>query len=142
MKIISLAPTQTEIVAALGAVGDLLGITEDCDYPDSVLRIPRFGSWYSPDIRAITKAKPDLVLTFGSHQREVQGVLKDFGLNVYHSEPPTIAAALDTFRDISSIIGRSDECRQVISSLEGRLELFERTLNQSRGADDHPFFAS
>ena len=133
MKIISLAPTQTEIVAALGAVGDLLGITEDCDYPDSVLRIPRFGSWYSPDIRAITKAKPDLVLTFGSHQREVQGVLKDFGLNVYHSEPPTIAAALDTFRDISSIIGRSDECKQVISSLEGRLERVRKNLEPVAG---------
>jgi iron complex transport system substrate-binding protein len=131
MRVVSLAPTQTEIVAELGAVGDLLGITEDCDYPDSVLRIPRFGSWYSPDIRAIIKERPDLVLTFGSHQREVQEALKDFGLNVYHSEPPTIAAALDTFWDISSIIGKSDECRKVISSLEGRLDRIRKNLESA-----------
>ena len=113
LRVISLAPTQTEIVAALGAVGDLLGVTEDCDFPDSVRRIPRFGSWYSPDIGAIIKAEPDLVLTFGSHQEEIREALEDRGVRVYHSEPPTIAAALDTFGAIASLIGRADNCSPV-----------------------------
>ncbi len=69
--LISLAPTQTEIIAALGMVRNLAGVTEDCDFPASVKSIRRFGSWYSPDIDGIVKAAPDLVFTFGPHQEEV-----------------------------------------------------------------------
>lgn len=133
LRVISLAPTQTEIMAALGAVGDLVGITEDCDFPDSVLRIRRFGSWYSPDIKAIIKAAPDLVLTFGSHHGEVQEALEDSGVKVYHSEPPTIAAALDTFFDIPSLIGRSDNCSRLMSPLEGRLGRIRKNLEKIVG---------
>ncbi|MGA2403660.1 MAG: helical backbone metal receptor [Syntrophobacteraceae bacterium] len=131
LRIISLAPTQTEIVAALGAVGDLLGATEDCDFPDCVRRIRRFGSWYSPDIRAILDAGPDLVLTFGSHQAEVRDVLEESGVRVYHSEPPTIAAALDTFGDIASLIGRAENCGRLINSLEKRLGRIRENLEST-----------
>ncbi len=127
--LISLAPTQTEIVAALGAAGDLIGVSEDCDFPASVRELPRFGSWYSPDIGAILKARPDLVLTFGSHQKEVQAVLEESGLKVYHSEPPTISASLDTFRDLASLIGRQDGCIRLINSLEERLDRVRKNVD-------------
>ena len=128
MRIICLAPTQTEIVAALGAVEDLLGVTEDCDFPGSVCRLHRFGSWYSPDIRAILEARPDLVLTFGSHQEEVRDVLEESGIRVYHSEPPTIPASLDTFRDIAALIGRQQDCNRLVDSLEERLGRIRKNL--------------
>ena len=131
MRLISLAPTQTEIVAALGAVEDLAGLTEDCDFPDSVCRLPRFGSWYSPDIRAILDASPDLVLTFGSRQEEVREVLEDSGVRVYHSEPPTIAAAFATFGEIASLIGRAENCGRLIDSLGKRLDRIRRNLESA-----------
>ncbi len=133
MRVISLAPTQTEIVAALGAVEDLSGVTEDCNFPDSVRGIPRFGSWYSPDIGAIIKAEPDLVLTFGSHQEEIREALEDRGVRVYHSEPPTIAAALDTFGAIASLVGRTDNCTRLVNSLEERLGLIRKNLEATAG---------
>ena len=120
-------------MAALGALGDLLGVTEDCDFPDSVRGIPRFGSWYSPDIGAIIKAGPDLVLTFGSHQEEIREALEDCGVRVYHSEPPTIAAALDTFGAIASLIGRTDNCSRLINSLEERLGRIRKNLESTAG---------
>ncbi|HIJ68663.1 MAG TPA: ABC transporter substrate-binding protein [Deltaproteobacteria bacterium] len=133
LKLISLAPTQTEIVAALGAVEDLAGLTEDCDFPDCVRRLPRFGSWYSPDIRAILDASPDLVLTFGSRQEEVREILEESGVRVYHSEPPTIAAAFATFGEIASLIGRADNCGRLIDSLEKRLGLIRKNLESAAG---------
>ncbi len=131
LRLISLAPTQTEIVAALGAFQDLLGVTEDCDFPAPVRRLPRFGSWYSPDIRAILDADPDLVLTFGSHQGEIRSVLEESGLSVYHSEPPTIAAALATFGDIASLIGRTQNCGPLINSLGERLDRIRNNLESA-----------
>jgi len=133
VRIICLAPTQTEIVAAIGALEDLLGVTEDCDFPGPVCRLPRFGSWYSPDIRAILEARPDLVLTFGSHQEEVRDVLEESGIQVYHSEPPTILASLDTFRDIAAIIGRQKNCNRLIDSLEKRLGRIRKNLEPAAG---------
>ncbi|MCE5335299.1 MAG: helical backbone metal receptor [Desulfobacteraceae bacterium] len=122
LRIVSLAPTQTEIVAALGAVENLAGVTENCDFPEAVKSIDRFGSWYSPDIRKVMEARPDLVLTFGAHQEEISSLLHDKGIRVYHSEPPTIADSLGTFRDIARIIGREEECARLLGSLEARLE--------------------
>jgi iron complex transport system substrate-binding protein len=131
LKLISLAPTQTEIVAALGAFEDLLGATEDCDFPDFVHRLPCFGSWYSPDIRAILDAGPDLVLTFGSRQAEVRDILKESGVRVYHSEPPTIAAAFATFGEIASLIGREENCGRLIDSLGKRLGRIRKNLESA-----------
>jgi len=133
LRLISLAPTQTEIVAALGAVEDLAGLTEDCDFPDSVCRLPRFGSWYSPDIRAILGAGPDLVLTFGSCQEEVREILEESGVRVYHSESPTIAAAFASFAEIASLIGRTDNCGRLIASLEKRLGRIRKNLESAAG---------
>ena len=134
LRLISLAPTQTEIVAALGAVENLLGVTEDCDFPAPVCCLPRFGSWYSPDVKGILDSKPDLVLTFGSHQGEIRDVLEESGVSVYHSEPPTIAAALASFGDIASLIGRAENCARLVNSLEERLERVRKNLESADGS--------
>jgi iron complex transport system substrate-binding protein len=128
VKLISLAPTQTEIIAALGMAGNLAGVTENCDFPETVKSIPRFGSWYSPDIRAIIEAGPDMVFTFGSHQEEIGTALRETGLQVYHSEPPTIAASLRSIREIADLLGREDECSLLIASLETRLRRIRKNV--------------
>lgn len=122
LKLISLAPTQTEIVTALGAIDCLIGVSENCDFPIAVKDIPRFGSWYSPDLHSVIAARPDLVLTFGSHHEEVRSELEEAGLRVYHSDPPTIAASIDTFREIAALVGREESGAELISRLAVRLE--------------------
>jgi iron complex transport system substrate-binding protein len=137
MKLISLAPTQTEIIAALGMIDNLAGVTENCDFPEPVQEIPRFGSWYSPDIRAIIEAGPDLVFTFGSHQEEIGTALREAGLEFYHSEPPTIAASLHSMREIADLLGCEDECSKLIASLEARLSKIKENL-EAAGARRKP----
>ncbi|MEM5785665.1 MAG: helical backbone metal receptor [Syntrophobacteraceae bacterium] len=122
LNLVSLAPTQTEIIAALGMTGRLTGVTDNCDYPPEVRTIPRFGSWYSPDIQAVIEAEPDLVFTFGSHQEEIATALKEAGLGVYHSEPPTIAAAMASMGEIAALIGREEEWAVLAASLNSRLD--------------------
>lgn len=128
LKLISLAPTQTEIIAALGMLPRLSGVTEDCDYPEMVTSLPKFGSWYSPDMAAIVKAGPDLVFTFGSHQEEIAQTLKENGIGVYHSEPSTIAASLESMGEIAGLLGRETEWAQLSGLLRKRLERIGSTL--------------
>lgn len=135
MKLISLAPTQTEIIAALGGTESLAGVTEDCDFPEHVKTIPRFGSWYSPDIKAIIEAAPDIVFTFGSHQEEIGAALRETGIRVYHSEPPTIEASLRSIREIAGLLHREDAGSLLIASLEGRLRAIRDNIAASPHGD-------
>ncbi|MFZ2447282.1 MAG: helical backbone metal receptor [Syntrophobacteraceae bacterium] len=133
LALISLAPTQTEIVAALGMVRNLAGVTEDCDFPAGVKTIRRFGSWYSPDIDGIVRAAPDLVFTFGSHQEEVAALLAEAGIRVYHSEPPTIAASLESMGEIAALLGREETWEEMAESLEKRLERIRTAVEAQAG---------
>lgn len=120
-KLISLAPTQTEIISALGMQPHLSGVTEDCDYPATVKEIPKFGSWYSPNIAGILRFKPDMVFTFGSHQEEIAETLRENGISVYHSEPSTIEDSLESMGEIAVLLGRQLEWTRLSDSLRKRL---------------------
>lgn len=128
-RLISLAPTQTEILCALGLLRNLHGVTEDCDFPNEVKDIPKFGSWYSPRVKDIIAAAPDMVFTFGSYQEEVRTVLEEAGIRVYHSEPATITASLDSIREIAHLTGRENAGTRLIAPLEMRLFKIRERLN-------------
>ena len=132
-RLLSLAPTQTEILAGLGMIDSIMGITEDCDYPEAVKGIRRFGSWYSPNIPAIREAKPDLVFTFGSHHEEIRETLQDSGLKVYHSEPPTIAESLDSMGEIAALLGRETIWADLLEALQERLARIRKRLRSRSG---------
>lgn len=121
-RIISLAPTQTEIIAALGRASRLIGVSDNCDYPPEVLSIPTYGSWYAPDLGNVIRSRPDLVCTFGRHQEEVAGALRDEGLRVYHSAPATVEESLRTFEELSRLLGCRDAARELLAGLVRRLD--------------------
>ncbi len=122
LRIVSLAPTQTEILGALGLADELIGVTEDCDYPAEIREKSRFGSWYSPNLQATMDANPDLVCTFGSHQDDVRETLVEAGLEVYHSDPPTVEAALRTLAEIASLTNSEPTAEGLLAELNRRLE--------------------
>jgi iron complex transport system substrate-binding protein len=90
LRIVSLAPSQTEILASLGLPDCLIGITEDCDHPPAVAALPRFGSWYDPHLERVCGAHPDLVCTFGRRREEVRDSLQQSGIQVFHADPPIL----------------------------------------------------
>ncbi|MBP8646207.1 MAG: ABC transporter substrate-binding protein [Syntrophobacteraceae bacterium] len=136
-RVISLAPTQTEIIAALGGLGFLDGVTEDCDFPEDVRWIPTFGSWHAPDLKKVLEAQPDLVCTFGSHQEELSVVLKEAGLRTYHSDPPDVPSSLRTIAEIGFLLGLDRMAEYLIRTLEDRLAQVERAIG-GLSAEEHP----
>lgn len=128
MRIISLAPTQTEIVAALGRLENLAGRTENCDYPEAVRDIPTFGSWYAPDLHAVIRAKPDLVCTFGTHQEEIMATLAEAGVQVFHGDPGSVDESMDSMLEMSEILGCAKQGKTLVESLRKRLREVRKTL--------------
>lgn len=130
LKVISLAPTQTEIIAALGWVDNLAGVSENCDFPESVRGIARYGSWYSPDLRRVVQAEPDLVCTFGKHQEDMAEALREEGLHVFHSDPPSVADSLETMEKLSAILGCPEAGGRLVAGLKARLANVARKIEE------------
>ena len=116
-RIVSLLPSLTETVCALGACNRLVGVDRYSNWPASVKTLPRLGGGIDPNIEAIVAARPDLVLLAGS----TRGVerLQSLGLTVLQLEPRThedtervlhtVAAALGLPRSESDRVWREIE---------------------------------
>src|SRR5256885_2100464 len=59
-RVVSLAPSTTEMLFAAGAAGTLLGVSSSDDYPPAARRLPKIGSFSGPDLERIVAARPDL----------------------------------------------------------------------------------
>ena len=88
-RIVSLLPSLTETVCALGQCPRLVGVDRYSNWPDSIQALPRMGGGIDPNIERIVTQKPDLVLLAGS----TRGVerLQSLGITVLRLEPRTHA---------------------------------------------------
>ncbi|QGN08087.1 cobalamin-binding protein [Halorhabdus sp. CBA1104] len=103
-RIVSLAPSATAIVRALGRDEQLVGVTAHCGLEE----VSQIGGWLNPDVGAIAELDPDLLLTNDSLQAELRDELRDRGFDVAHEEPTTLDDVLTSFRTIGDAIGRPD----------------------------------
>lgn len=69
-RLVSLAPSLTEILYALGLGETIVGVTADSDYPPPALNRPKVGTFWQPNIEAIIALKPSLVVTLGFQQQK------------------------------------------------------------------------
>ncbi|MDP2300216.1 MAG: cobalamin-binding protein [Actinomycetota bacterium] len=117
-RIVSLAPANTEIVAALGALDRLVGVTTYCDYPPEVAELPKMGDFVGPNMEAIAAAEPDLVLVTTGVQAEVIGQLEALGASVVAIDPQTLDALLTSIGTIGAAIGEPEAAASVTESME------------------------
>jgi iron complex transport system substrate-binding protein len=132
LRILSLAPTQTEVLAALGLTERLVGVSEDCDYPEEVRLLPTFGGWWEPDVARIRAAAPDLVCTFGQRQEDLAGFLGATGLQVFHSDAQTVSAALHDIRQLGTITGADAVAAGLCKALQKRVRRVRQRVTASQ----------
>ncbi len=83
-RIVSLAPSITEILFSLGLGDRIIGVTTFCDYPEEAKKKPKIGGMWNPSLEAILRLKPDLVAvsTNGNH-KEFEERLRAMGIRTY-----------------------------------------------------------
>lgn len=123
-RIVSLAPSNTEIVFALGAGDKLVGRDDFSDYPPEASKVQSLGSLYPKvNAEAIVALKPDLVLAAGITNPEDVKALADLGLTVYATSYTTSLA--DIYADILAVgqlTGRSGEAEKLVADMQARVE--------------------
>ena len=122
MRLVSLAPSATATVAAMGAGSALAGVTVHCDREGLAGTPERVGGWLNPDYERVADLDPDLVLTSDPLQREVRDELRDRGLPVFHREPDTLEAAIDGFADVGEAVGAPEAGAELAADCRARLD--------------------
>ena len=130
-RIVSLAPSITEILFALGLDDEIAAITNFCDYPEAVLNKPRIGGFVNPDIEKIVSLKPDLIIGIRDGNRiDTVDRLNDSGLPVYLIDPKGFDGVMQTIKNIGDVVGREKESRKMIKEMVKKAENI-MTLTQS-----------
>jgi iron complex transport system substrate-binding protein len=128
-RIVSLAPSLTETVYALGAQDRLVGVTDYCDYPADALAKPKVGGAVNPSIEQIVALKPDVVLaTRALNRRETVEALERLGVAVYATDPHSVEGVLDSTRRVAEVLGVAERAEALVVELRARLDELQRRL--------------
>jgi len=129
LRVVSLAPSLTEIVYALGAAERLVGVTQQCDYPREAASKPKIGGIYTPSFESIVMLRPDLVLatTEGNREEHVRE-LGRLGLPVYVVRPTDFATVLESIERTGRLLGRGPEAARLIRGMRDHADGIARML--------------
>ncbi|MDD5144202.1 cobalamin-binding protein [Methanoregula sp.] len=120
-RIVSLAPSNTEILAALGLTGRLVGITDVCNYPPEVNTVPRIGGYSAISTEKVSAARPDLVIASDITPAETTARLRALGLNVVVVAPRNIDDMIRDIRLVGALTGTDAEAERLAWNLSSRL---------------------
>lgn len=117
LRIVSLAPGNTEILYAVGAGDNVVGVNKYCDYPAEVKKKPKVGDM-NTNIEAVVALKPDLVLAHAFMNDSAIRRLENVGLTVFAIDPKTIASVARDIRTIGKIVSHPKEAEAAAAKLE------------------------
>ncbi|MBI4551596.1 MAG: ABC transporter substrate-binding protein [Candidatus Latescibacteria bacterium] len=121
-RIVSLIPSNTEILFALGLGSSVVGVTERCDYPPEARRKPSMGGLTTMSVETIVAARPDLVLATRDDPADLIAGLRAVGLPVVVLDPQTVEDIFSAIRTIGTLTGQEAAVDALIRSLRQRLD--------------------
>ncbi|MFB0559391.1 MAG: ABC transporter substrate-binding protein [Dehalococcoidales bacterium] len=120
-RIVSLAPSHTEILFALGLGDRVVGVTRFCNYPEEAMQKEKIGGFADPDPDKIIALKPDLILAFGSLQKSEVATLEERGQTVFWLYPHSVKDVLESFERIGKLTGSYAAAQQLSKEVEEKI---------------------
>lgn len=140
-RVVSLAPSITEIVYLLGQEGRLAGVTRFCNFPPQAESLPRVGGVTDPDIERIVAARPDLVLcTVDGNPRERVRVVEETGIPVFAIGPQDLAGIFAAIEQVGALLGVPGKARSEAAALRARASRVSRAARHARGPSPRVLF--
>lgn len=117
LKIVVLSPEVGEIIASLGATDLLVGRTQECDYPEELLKVPVVGNFGAINREKVIALKPDLVFTSALEQDAIAQELQKVGIKVQQIYPKKLDDLPVIIRQIGDLIGKGQEASALSDSI-------------------------
>jgi iron complex transport system substrate-binding protein len=119
-RIVSAAPSITEMLYALGLGDHVVGVTTFCHYPPEVRDKPKIGSYMQPNIETMLAMRPDLVVILNEHAGLGER-LRKVGLTVLELDTSGLEGVYTSLRELGSRCGVADTAEKRITRLESDL---------------------
>jgi len=117
-RYISLAPSTTEILFALGLDKEIVGVSSYCNYPARAKSKPKIGDFSHPNIEMIFSLNPDCIFSTGLEQAPVIEQLRQLKFSVYVADPLNLKELFATIKDIGNITGKSEQADELINRMK------------------------
>ncbi len=120
-RVVSLAPSITETLFALGAGGQVIGVTDYCNYPPGAQAKTRVGGMTNPSIETIISLSPDLVvLSMEGNVREDFSRLEALGIPLFVTNPRSLEGIHRSIRDLGILTGRAEQAETLVRGMVAR----------------------
>jgi iron complex transport system substrate-binding protein len=129
-RVVSLAPSNTEILFAIGAGKQVVGRDQLSDFPAEAKAVTDIGSTFDAlNTELIVAQKPDLVLAAEINTPEQVKQLEDLGLTVYYlNNPTTLEGMYDNLMLAAQMTGHTDEAAKLVESLKTRVDAVDKKI--------------
>ncbi|MGY2897193.1 ABC transporter substrate-binding protein [Deinococcus sp. UYEF24] len=126
-RVVSVLPSSTETLCAIGACDRLVGVDESSDFPASVTKLPKVGGLYNPNIEAMVALKPDLVVV--SKYGKLADSLTAAGLTVVVVNPETYEEVFSKTLVLGKLMNREAQAKALVVQMRrdiARTEILTR----------------
>jgi len=120
--IVSLAPTNTEIIFALGLGDKVVGVTEYCNYPEEALTKQTVGGYSTINVEKIVTANPDIIFANPMNGQENIDSLRQLGYTVIVIQSDSVDGTYDAIQMIGTCTGTTAEADSIISDMKIRIQ--------------------
>ncbi len=127
-KIVSIAPSQTEILFALGLENRIIAVSDYCDYPVAALEKEKVGSSWTTNTERIIELEPDLVFVYGEGQPEAMEQLAAVGITIVRYMPETVDAIFETISATGKITGEEAAAAKLVKEMEEKRDAIVNKL--------------
>ncbi len=121
-RIISLSPNITEILFAMGLGDKIVGVTNFCDYPEEVKKIPKIGGMSNPSLEAVVSLKPDIVvMTTDGNPKEFEERLRSLKIRTYVFKARRLSELPLGIRELGLALDVKDKAEILAKEIEGTM---------------------
>jgi len=137
-RIISLSPSNTEVLFFLGLGDKIIGVTTYANYPEEALNKEKIGTITEPNIEKIITMKPDLVIASGVNNLDLVERLIDLGINVAGFNPATVNDTLLTLKKIGKLTGSYDKAREIVTDMYIKMAALQELVDKHLKTHERP----
>jgi ABC-type Fe3+-hydroxamate transport system substrate-binding protein len=125
-RIVCIAPSNTEILYALGAEDRIVGVSTFCDYPPESSQHPRCGGFFNPNIERILALRPDLVLAQSFLQEDAVKALVHAEVRVMAFAATSVREILDDVILLGRMVSREERALNIVRQMREELALVQQ----------------
>jgi iron complex transport system substrate-binding protein len=128
-RIVSLTPSVTEALFALGFGHRLVGVTTYCDYPAEARKLPKIGGFMSPSLEVIVAKRPNLVIGVSSATDPVKArEMERLGLKVTLISLASVSDILSSFKNIARLLGNPQAGDELVRKITRQFDAVKRRV--------------